>query len=205
MTGGYDDGYRACSCFWGREPGSMVRRLVQLIGDVRGMHVLDAGCGEGKNAAFLAGLGASVDAIDVSELAIANGRRTWGSLDNVTWRVADVMTCALPAEQYDVVVAYGVLHCMRERSSVLDAIRVLQRTTRRSGYHVICSFNDRRQDLSAHPGFRPALVPHREYVDAYDTWRVVEQSDTDLVEQHPHNNIQHVHSMTRLLARKESG
>ncbi len=48
MSGGYDDGYRECPCFWGDEPGSLVRVLCDHIGPVRGFAVLDAGCGEGK-------------------------------------------------------------------------------------------------------------------------------------------------------------
>ena len=31
---------------------------------------------------------------------------------------------------------------------------------------------------------------------------MLEVSDTDLVETHPHNQVRHTHSMTRLIARK---
>jgi tellurite methyltransferase len=54
--GGYDDGYRACACFWGQRPGSLVPRLLEHIPDPAGVTVLDAACGEGKNAIYLARL-----------------------------------------------------------------------------------------------------------------------------------------------------
>jgi hypothetical protein len=36
----------------------------------------------------------------------------------------------------------------------------------------------------------------------YRGWTLLHQSDEDLHETHPHNSIPHVHSMTRLIARK---
>src|ERR1700724_131454 len=110
MNGGYDEGYRKCPCFWGNEPGSYVRELCNLISSVRGCVVLDAGCGEGKNATFLAAGGAVIDALDVSVLAIENGRRHFGDHPRIEWRVGDVREIELSQSHYDVVVAYGLLH-----------------------------------------------------------------------------------------------
>ena len=53
--GGYDDGYRNCPCFWGTEPGSLRKSCcaIHVVSVSRASPMLDAGCGEGKNAAFL--------------------------------------------------------------------------------------------------------------------------------------------------------
>ncbi len=61
-NGGYEPGYQSCDCFWGSELASLVKTLALELGDFKGLKVLDAGCGEGKNAAFLAERGASVTA-----------------------------------------------------------------------------------------------------------------------------------------------
>jgi 2-polyprenyl-3-methyl-5-hydroxy-6-metoxy-1,4-benzoquinol methylase len=167
-----------------------------------GFKVLDAGCGEGKNTAYLAEKGAVVDAIDVSELAVHNGRVLWGNCSRIQWRVADVSTLPLPPRYYDIVIAYGLLHCAADRVTWANLVSALQRTTAPDGYHVICAFNDRYQELDAHPEFRPCLLAHSEYLEAYAGWHVVAASDSDLTERHPHNNIVHTHSMTRILARK---
>jgi SAM-dependent methyltransferase len=202
MSGGYDDGYRGCPCFWGNEPGSLVRVLCDQIGSVRGFAILDAGCGEGKNAAFLAAGGAVIDAFDVSVLAIQNGQRYFADRVGIRWRVGDIRETDLPQNHYDVVIAYGLLHCLPSAAEVRDVINRLQDATASSGYNVICAFNDRRQELHAHPGFSPALLSHADYMAAYASWEVLRESDLDLTERHPHNNLKHTHSMTRILARK---
>src|SRR6266849_156523 len=76
--GGYEDGYRACDCFWGRQPGSLIQKLLEYVFEPAGMTVLDTGCGEGRNAIYLARLGANVRAVDISSRrAIANAQRAW--------------------------------------------------------------------------------------------------------------------------------
>jgi tellurite methyltransferase len=204
MNGGYDDGYRASPCFWGTEAGSFVKLLSQIVGSFSGIRVLDAGCGEGKNAAHLAMQGATVDAVDVSELAIQNGLRQWADLPGIQWRVGDIREIAIPDEQYDVVVAYGLLHCFPTEQGLREVLAALQNATRTGGYFVLCAFNSRHQDLTAHPGFNPSLVAHKEYLTAFSGWAIVKESDSDLAERHPHNNIQHTHALTRLIARKVS-
>jgi tellurite methyltransferase len=202
MSGGYDDGYRKCPCFWGTEPGSFVRLLGDYISSFAGLAVLDAGCGEGKNAAFLAAAGAVVDALDISTLAIENGLKYWAEYIGIRWRVADIRESDFPKDHYSVVVSYGLLHCMSSAKEINDVIVRLQNATRVGGYNVICVFNDRRQELHAHPGFSPSLLPHSAYQAAYSSWEVLKESDSDLTECHPHNNLKHTHSMTRILARK---
>jgi SAM-dependent methyltransferase len=203
MVGGYDDGYQKCPCFWGREPGSLVERLVyELRNDLKGLKVLDVGCGEGKNSIYLAEHGATVRAIDVSQYALTNAKQTWREPLPVTWECADVVTLPLPVDAYDIVIAYGLLHCLMSPAAISLTIRKLKSATKVDGYHVLCAFNNRFQDLSAHPGFYPCLIDHCDYLAAYEDWQIISQTDRDLRETHPHNEIIHTHSLTRILARR---
>jgi tellurite methyltransferase len=202
--GGYDDGYTACDCFWGNEPGSYVRKMVEVFGNISGLRILDIGCGEGKNAAFLAEKGAEVTAIDISSLAIERAKRIHTAL-NVEWVCADATTLAPPAQYFDVVVAYGLFHCLHSGLEIASLHHKLFNATKLGGRHVVCCFNDRSHDLSAHPNFDPCLLPHGFYAGLYGRgWTLENVSDQDLFETHPHNGIPHHHSLTRILARKES-
>ena len=202
VNGGYDDGYLCCPCFWGKTPASLLKSLLKYQASLKGLRILDIGCGEGKNSVYLAGLGATVDALDVSSNAIHNARKNWGVVRNVKWGVEDVRDIQFePA--YDIVVAYGLFHCLLDQVEILHTVSKLQNATVSGGYHVLCMFNSRRQEFQgAHAGFDPCLVDHETYLLAYSSWNTLVQSDQDLTERHPHNNITHTHSLTRILARK---
>lgn len=201
-NGGYDDGYTSCKCFWGVTPGSLLPLLATLVDSFRGLKALDAGCGEGKNAAFLARLGVSVRAIDISAAAIRNGKSTFGALPTISWEIGDIRDATLLSCTYDIVVCYGLLHCLGQHKEVRSVVSSLQHATRPGGYHVVCTFNDRCHDLTAHPGFEPLLLPHESYISLYDDWQKMAISDEDIWERHPHNQVLHNHSLTRFIARR---
>lgn len=203
MNGAYDEGYAVCPCFWGRQPGSLMHELERYLPDVLGLRVLDVGCGEGKNAIFLAQRGAFVQAYDVSEHAIQNAKKAWSDHSNIFWKIADIRSMTFSGQEFDAVIAYGLFHCLSDLEEVSQTVVKLQNVTRPGGFHVVCTFNDRYQDLDlAHPGFSPVLLSHQFYLQSYNDWTILYATDKDLHESHPHNNVPHTHSMSRLIARK---
>ena len=94
--------------------GVPVRGLLSVLlsnNSVEGLRVLDLGCGEGKNAFAFAAAGASVVAVDCSELAIRNGQAAFGSR-SINWVLADSSTFVRTCDEFDIVVMYGLLHCL---------------------------------------------------------------------------------------------
>jgi len=83
--------------------------LLDLLGDVRGRAVLDAGCGEGYLARILAARGAQVTGIDLSPGLIAIARER-DPQHAIAYRVAD-LSHPLPdlAEHFDALGSYLVL------------------------------------------------------------------------------------------------
>ena len=203
-SGGYEAEYIACDCFWGLEPGSYVRRLVGLVPSFARLRVLDAGCGEGKNAAFLAKMGGDVIGVEISARALQHARNVHAD-SVVKWICEDVRNGVWPDQYFDIVIAYGLFHCLSSRQEIETLQARFSNATKVGGYHVICSFNDRDQDLSAHPGFAPCLLSHDTYLHLYQGWTIEAKSDETLYEVHPHNMIPHHHSLTRLIARKPHG
>ncbi|SCY34474.1 class I SAM-dependent methyltransferase [Microvirga guangxiensis] len=199
--GGYDVGYRAVSCFWGTEPSSLVKLFLSDIRPSGTGRVLDLGCGEGKNAAAFAEAGYLVDAIDCSSAAIENGRKQF-PIQRVNWTVGDVLSYSSPDDSYDIVVAYGLAHCLSDAEEVEHLVKLMRRLTKPSGYNILCTFNDRSHDLSAHPGFAPLLLPHSFFTMLYQDWTRITSTDDTIHETHPHNGIPHHHSVTRILAKK---
>lgn len=91
------------------DPLGILPRLLDLLGDVAGLRVLDAGCGDGYLARVLATRGARVTGVDISPRLIEMARQREGA-DQISYRVAD-LTAPLPgaAGSFDAAASYLVL------------------------------------------------------------------------------------------------
>jgi trans-aconitate methyltransferase len=96
-------------------PGSAGEPSAQLVAEVAGMtpgSVLDAGCGTGSDAVWLARQGWQVTAVDVSPTAIQHAEALAAQAEpdvaqRISWVVAD-LTGWSPPQQYDLVVSQYV-------------------------------------------------------------------------------------------------
>ena len=95
---------------WTREPNVWVRREVEPLAPAR---ALDLAAGDGRHAIWLASLGWSVTAVDISAEgvrlgeALTTGARTAGLRGDVTWLVGDARDPVVPPGSAElVVVAY---------------------------------------------------------------------------------------------------
>ena len=91
-------------------PDSNISRFLAAVGDVTGLTVLDAGCGEGYLSRILAQRGAQVTGVDISPklVEMARAKDPDGA---IIYEVAD-LSQPLPAYQahFDVVASYFVLN-----------------------------------------------------------------------------------------------
>lgn len=98
----WEERYRSAPSLWSGHANAV---LVAEVGDLAPGRALDAGCGEGGDALWLAERGWLVDAVDISTVALGRGeaeatRR--GLADRIRWRHADLTTWT-PDERYDLV------------------------------------------------------------------------------------------------------
>jgi 2-polyprenyl-3-methyl-5-hydroxy-6-metoxy-1,4-benzoquinol methylase len=198
--GGYSRGYAAVPCFWGTSPGSLIAAYLTSH-EPQKLRVLDIGAGEGKNAAAFARRGATVDAIECSSDAIKNGKLTFSDVA-INWIEQDAMSYSYPSNFYDVVVCYGLIHCLRTAEEAERFISKTQASLKIDGVYILASFNDGSHDLSAHPGFKPLLMSHAWFIEAFNRWQILVATNTLLHETHPDNGIPHFHSMSRLMAKR---
>jgi SAM-dependent methyltransferase len=117
--------------------------VVELVWDgrIRG-DVLDAGCGTGENALFLAEHGLRVTGIDISEGLVRRARQkaTRRGTD-VEFAVGDVLASPLPGRRFDSVIDSGLFHTLHPSDRFHYAAKLLE-ATREGGVLFMLCFSD---------------------------------------------------------------
>ena len=135
----YDEKYQTSEYYWGIIPNRMCYEIMQRRPPVKPYRVLDIGCGEGKDAVFLARNGYQVTAFDVSETGLQKARllAQRNNVD-VCFFKADIQNIALHTT-YDIIFSSGVFHYIPLKKRA-DFVTMLQAHTSPSGLHAINVF-----------------------------------------------------------------
>src|ERR1051326_7190087 len=138
-----------------------------LLGDVRGLAVVDIGCGTGRHAIRLAAAGALVQAVDFSE-AMLERARTKAGPSNITFRVHDLAKPLPFADKiFDRVVCGLVIDHIVDLGGLF---REMHRVCRPSGLVVVSVMHPammlrgvqaRFKDPATGRETRPASCPHQ--------------------------------------------
>lgn len=75
MKADYDRQYDGEEYYWGLMPGEICYDVMKILPPVKPYRVLDIGCGEGKDAVFLAKCGYRVTGGEISERGIEKAKR----------------------------------------------------------------------------------------------------------------------------------
>jgi 2-polyprenyl-3-methyl-5-hydroxy-6-metoxy-1,4-benzoquinol methylase len=108
--------------------GDARTEMLDLIGDVRSLNVLDYGCGSGQLGIYLAMLGADVSGFDLSPkgIEVANWAAQKYGL-NCSFKAMDAESLEYPGQSFDLVVGFGVLHhVIKYPKSAFQLARVLK-------------------------------------------------------------------------------
>ncbi len=193
--------YRDGSSPFGKPSEEVVRLAAgdrELI--AKGARILVAGCGDGRHALYLAKEGFVVDAFDISPDAVAHVRaNATPGLHLRAWQ-ADLDGVEL-ADQYDWVIAHGMLHMVPDPARD-KAMARLRAQTHPGGIHVVAVFTD---TIPPPPDLAPlhvALFSEGELFEQYRAagWELLETRSYVLEDEHP-GGIRHRHPINKLVAR----
>ena len=113
-----------------RQPGPLDHVMLDLAGDLRGLRILDAGCGQGDLTLHLLQQGANVTALDVSPGMIEVVRSRASRLPDTGGQLATVAApleqSELPDASFDLVLGKYILHHIDVSSGALELRRVLR-------------------------------------------------------------------------------
>ena len=132
---------------------------------IRRGRALDIASGKGRNALFLADRGFDVRAIDISPVALEEGRRRAAEKNlAVTWQQADLEQIQLSEAAYDLVVNFNYL-----QRSLIPQIK----TALRIGGYVIFETYLIDQPAIGHPKNPAYLLEHNELLNFFRDFRVL--------------------------------
>lgn len=135
----YDKRYNAEGYYWGLKPNNLCYEIMRIKPPIRPYKVLDIGCGEGKDAVFLARNGYDVTAFDISDPGLSKARELADHCGvKIDFFKADVRDFRIETD-YDVIFSSGVFHYIPNelRENVIDT---LKEHTTANGINVINVF-----------------------------------------------------------------
>ncbi len=179
-------------------PAEELSELVELL--PKDAKVLDLGCGEGRNALFLAEKGFDVTAIDISIAGIRKLERLAEEKKfSIKGKIQDMRNFDFQTE-FDLIVAHGSLHLI-EREHWLSLIRKIQDNTKDGGYNVVVVFTDTLPPPEDLKPFHIGIFWEGELFDFYSDWEIILQRSYILEDEHP-GGIRHRHPINKIVTRK---
>jgi len=144
--------------------------FLQLVFDQFGSSLLpgralDIACGRGRNSLFLAECGFDVVAMDISPVALAEGRKQAEEKSlSISWRQADLEKIVLPEAAYDLIINFNYL----QRSLVPQIKKSLK-----TGGHAIFETYLIDQQAIGNPKNPTYLLGHNELLGLFRSLRVL--------------------------------
>lgn len=112
--------------------------VFEMLGIISGKNVLDAGCGTGRSAEFLARFGANVAGFDLSEKMIEICRKKFPSKD---FKVGSIENIPFDDDYFDLAISTFVIVHLKDLSKAFDE---LYRVLKPGGELIVTNINQRK-------------------------------------------------------------
>ncbi len=199
----YEERYKSEEYYWGLKPNDMCFDIMRLRPPVKPYRVLDVGCGEGKDAVFLAKNGYIVTAFDITQ----SGLDKAGALADKSGVHLDLFRADIkeyrPTEEFDIIYSSGVF-CYLPEGIRKEFIGSLKEHTAVGGLNAVNVFvekpfikqsPDRELSESYHKGWLSG-----ELYTYYSDWNF-HRSDEFIFDCNS-SGVPHQHCMDVLIAEK---
>ncbi len=199
----YDDLYRQPGFYWGQEPNDLCVQACSALRageDGAPPRAVDLGCGEGRDAIYLARRGINVTAVDISRPGLDKAER-WAAAAGLRLRTvqADLNDCRLDGP-YDLVYASGAVSFLRPLRRA-EVFAHLKAETRPGGVNAFNAFV-LKPYLPTPPDFGrdEHFFRSGELLGFYWDWEILRCDEVTF--RCSSGGVPHVHAMDVLIARR---
>ena len=111
----YEKFYEGDQYYWGTEPADFLKLLIEFKPPLPGTKVLDIGCGEGKDAVYMAQRGYTVTAFDLTESGIRKTKKLAEErgVTGLNAFSADINDFEIK-ERFDIIYSSGTVQYLRD-------------------------------------------------------------------------------------------
>jgi tellurite methyltransferase len=184
--------------FGGGKPSHLTLKVAPYF--EAGAKALDAGCGEGRNALYLANLSFEVSAFDISESGIEKLRNVTREKDLVIdTSVCDMREYRFP-HIFDLIICEGYLHFLKKEEWRRFITRMKEATTV-GGVNAIGVFTDTVPEPEDQLGMMVGLFKEGELLKQYNDWKIIDNISYRFTHTHP-GEPTHEHAGNSVIARK---
>jgi ubiquinone/menaquinone biosynthesis C-methylase UbiE len=166
------------------KPTELAVELVKKEIVKKGTHILDLGCGFGRNSNYLAGRGAVVDAIDIDEEGLNEARKRAEEMHvNVNYIKVRADSLPFSDSSFDVVLDGGCTHmCNKEVQD--KVVREIFRVLKKGGYLQYFGFSKEHPVFKRKPQssqFRDLEDIEKQYGEYFEILEVRKDSWKDML------------------------
>lgn len=162
--------------------------------------ILDIGCGDGRNAIFLAQKGFLVTAFDISVLGIKKLKHQAKKLNVQIDSFVQNMISYNFVHKFDLIITHGCLHLIPKKDS-MRLLREIMDHTMENGYNVHAIFTDAIEPSEDMKPLCKGLFREGEIFEFYKDWKVIIQKSYVLEDEHP-GGIKHKHPINKIVAKR---
>jgi len=198
----YDDKYSTDGYYYGKRASKLSNRIVELVKPSTGKPpwLLDLGCGEGRDAVYLAGQGFRVTGVDTSAVGLAKMAMYARDAETQVTGIHCDMAAYKLDRIYDVILSIGALHYVapQTRRSLFERCK---QHTAEDGLNAFSVFIE-KPFLPPAPDPQPTgtLFRSGELMNHYWDWEIVWCEERIVHCQS--GGISHQHAICDMIARK---
>ena len=196
----YEKWYECEGYYWGTEPADFCNELIKLCPPSGEKKVLDIGCGEGKDAVYMATKGYKVTAFDLTENGIRKTLRLAKEKEvEINAYVDDINTFETD-EQFDIIFSSGTVQYLFDKNK-RTFFEKISRITKKNGFVFFNVFVEKPfLELPPDWDIEEKMWRSGELFSFFPEWKFIRIDET--IFEDNSNGIPHYHCMDTIICKK---
>ena len=196
----YEKWYEGGGYYWGTEPADFCDELIKLCPPSKGKKVLDIGCGEGKDAVYMASKGYDVYAFDLTENGIRKTKLLAEEKDVDVKAYVDDINTFVTDEQFDIIYSSGTIQYLFEENKAAFFEKI-GKITKKNGFVFFNVFVEKPfLELPPDWDIEEKMWKSGELFSYFPDWKL-HRIDETIFEDNS-NGIPHYHCMDTIICEK---